>query len=294
MSKQKDIETDIIGKKFGRLTVKSYDHKEKRKNGEGYNHYYSCICDCGNECIVGRNQIKYGNTQSCGCIRSEQLAQRNKETGVLHGDSVKHKRLYHIYNGMKERCYSTQSKSYKYYGAKGITICEQWLNDWNSFKEWSLNNGYTDDLTIDRIDVNGIYEPNNCRWVDNKTQANNKTDNKYLTYKGETKTLAEWCDELKLPYHTIKARLNKLGMSVEEAFETPKQWNEYKYGEGVTKVGNKIYLTYNNKTLSINEWLKELNLDYKHEFFAVRARKGWSAKEIIETPKDESKVRNFN
>lgn len=291
MSKQEEIENDLIGKKFGRLTVESYSHNIKKENGIGLLHYYNCSCECGNNCKVERNSLKNGNTKSCGCIHTEQLIKRNKDNAKLNGDSVKYKRLHNIYNAMINRCYSKSNKRYKDYGERGIKICEEWLNDWLNFRDWALSNGYNDSLTIDRRNVDGNYEPNNCRWVNMKIQANNKTNNKYLTYKGETKTLSEWCEELDLPYHTIKARINKLGMSVEEAFNTPKKWKEYSYGEGVEKIGNKIYLTYNDKTLSVNEWIKELNLDCGHELIPRRARKGWSAKKILETPIDYSKRR---
>lgn len=291
MSKQKEIENDLIGKIFGRLKVVSYSHKEKKENNVGFLHYYNCICECGNKCLVERNSLKYGNTKSCGCIHKEQIVKRNKNTAKLSGDSVKYERLYNIYNAMINRCYSINNEKYNNYGGRGIKICDEWLNGWNCFKNWALSNGYSDNLTIDRINVDGNYEPNNCRWVTNKVQANNKTNNKYLEYNGETKTLSEWCDELNLPYHTIKARLNKLGMTVEEAFNTPKQWKEYYYGEGVQKIGNKIYLTYNSKTLSVNEWIKELKLDCGHEMIPRRARKGWSAKKILETPINISKRR---
>lgn len=291
MSKQKEIENDLIGKKFGRLTVESYSHKEKKDNSAGFLHYYNCICECGNKYLAERNSLKYGNTKSCGCIHKEQLIKRNKDAAKLCGDSIKYKRLHNIYSAMIDRCYSKNNKKYNNYGGRGIVVCGEWLNDWNCFKNWALINGYSDELTIDRINVDENYEPNNCRWATNKEQANNKTNNKYLEYNGEVKTLSEWCDELNLPYHTIKARLNKLGMTVEEAFNTPKQWKEYSYGEGVEKIGNKLYLTYNNKTLTVNEWVKELNLDCSHELIPVRARKGWPAKKILETPIDFSKKR---
>ena len=103
-------------------------------------------------------------------------------------------RIYNIYRGMKTRCFCKNDYHYKWYGAKGITICQEWLDDFMSFYNWSLENGYKDNLTIDRIDVNGNYEPSNCRWIDHKTQCNNRHNSRYIEINGEKKTLAQWCE----------------------------------------------------------------------------------------------------
>lgn len=135
---------------------------------------------------------------------------------------------------MKERCYYTKHKTYENYGGRGITVCDEWLNPqrvgqhqqtkgWLSFMNWALSHGYQDGLTIDRIDVGKGYSPDNCRWVTRKEQQNNRTDNHYITYNGETKTLAKWCEELNLNYRRVKDRINKLHWSIEDAFELPKQ-----------------------------------------------------------------------
>lgn len=142
-------------------------------------------------------------------------------------------RIANTFQGMKNRCYNPNNPAYKNYGARGITICDEWNNKeivkgiarnntkgFLAFKEWALNNGYEANLTIDRIDVNKGYSPNNCRWVDSKVQANNKRNNHYITYNGKTQSLADWCRELKLNYHKTRSRLNKYGFSVKKAFET--------------------------------------------------------------------------
>lgn len=215
------IKTDIIGKRYGRLTVISYSHKEKNKGYAGFKHYYNCLCDCGNMCLGERRNLgKQKN--SCGCIHKEQLIKRNKTNCSLNGESVVYRKIYNVWTKMKIRCYNKDSKDYKHYGGRGITICDEWLN-WDNFKNWALENGYSDNLTIDRIDNNGNYEPNNCRWATYKTQANNKRNNKMLTYNNKTQTLAQWCEELNLDYHRTKARLNTCNMTVEQAFELPKQ-----------------------------------------------------------------------
>ena len=129
--------------------------------------------------------------------------------------------LYSHLIAMKNRCLYKSQPGYKNYGGRGIKICDEWLHNSLSFFEWSYKNGYIEGagLTIDRIDVNGNYEPSNCRWVSRKTQCNNKRNNHCITYKGRTQTLAQWCEELNLNYWTIKSRINRDHWSIEKAFE---------------------------------------------------------------------------
>jgi hypothetical protein len=174
----------------------------------------------------------------------------------------KQSRLNNIYHMMIARCYTPTNNRYKYYGGRGIRVCNEWLETeiypgtrrsykgWVNFREWALNNGYEDGLTIDRIDVNKNYCPSNCRWISVKEQANNKTNNRLITYKGETKTLAQWSEELNMTDGMLRARLDKRHWSVERAFETIKN-------------PRYINITYNGKTQSLMAWCKELNLNYK-------------------------------
>lgn len=115
-------------------------------------------------------------------------------------------KLYNTWLHMKTRCYNKNYNRYDDYGGRGITICDEWINDFKAFYDWSMSNGYKDNLTIDRIDVNGNYEPDNCRWADRKTQANNRRNNVYLTYNGKTKTISQWSRELNIPENTIRSR----------------------------------------------------------------------------------------
>ncbi|MBR6793370.1 MAG: hypothetical protein IKM48_03295 [Clostridia bacterium] len=131
-----------------------------------------------------------------------------------------HKRLYMIWFDMKRRCYQPQNKRYDRYGGRGIAVCEEWLNSFQPFFDWAMANGYQDNLTIDRIDKDGDYAPNNCRWADLVTQANNRSNNHLITYRGETKTMMEWSKELNMSYTTLRRRFN-LGWDVEKAFERP-------------------------------------------------------------------------
>lgn len=229
---------DITGNKYGKLTVTGFSHRNKN-----YRYYWKCKCDCGNEKIVERSQLKNEKTKSCGCLVKE----RATEANITHGMSGT--KIYKIWYGMKTRCYNSVSPKYKNYGARGIEICDEWLNSFETFYIWSMDNGYKEGLTIDRIDVNGNYEPSNCRWVDNKVQANNKTNNVYIIYNNKTQTLIQWCEELGLEPGKIYLRYERNpNISPEELFNT--------------EINNKILITYRNKTQSIRKWCKDLNLNY--------------------------------
>ena len=158
---------------------------------------WECLCECGRKFITIGKDIKSGHTLSCGCYC------RDKNSSIrTHGDS--NTRLYHIYNGMKARCYNSNDKRYIDYGFRGIFVCDEWRNSYKTFKAWAIQSGYSDNLTIDRIDVNGDYEPTNCRWANSIEQANNTRRNHLLEYGGETKTMAEWAKIKNMPYSTPK------------------------------------------------------------------------------------------
>ena len=133
----------------------------------------------------------------------------------------RHTRLYNTWDDMKKRCFNQNCPNYKWYGARGITMCDEWCNSFVCFRDWALSSGYNDELTIDRVDVNGNYDPNNCRWVTIKEQANNKRTNRYLTFQGETHTITEWAQKLNVNRKTMWDRIARLGWSVERALTTP-------------------------------------------------------------------------
>lgn len=206
---------DLTGKVFDRLTVIEFSHKEIDNRGK-YKYFWKFRCECGNEVIRRADGLKDKGIKSCGCYRKEVLKEHNfkiNNPNKTHGKS--NTRLYKIYSKMKERCYYEKYPEYYLYGGRGISICEEWLNDFMNFYNWSMQNGYKEDLSIDRIEVEGNYEPTNCRWSDNITQANNKRNNIKLTYEGETHTLPEWSRILNLPYSTLADRLRK-GKSIKE------------------------------------------------------------------------------
>lgn len=153
----------LIGQRFGMLYVL------ERHSKKGKVVFYTCKCDCGNLKTVRAGDLRSGRTTSCGCYGQKMLEENRK---FEHG--LSNTRLYSIWDGMKKRCYSPKHESYKYYGGRGITICDEWRNNFKLFYDWALDNGYKEYLTIDRIDVNGNYEPSNCRWVTMKEQAKNK------------------------------------------------------------------------------------------------------------------------
>ena len=199
---------DLTNKEFGRLTV------IKETESSNKNRKWLCKCKCGSITSVYGNDLKSGKTQSCGCIHSEQLAKRNYKHGLSDN------RLIGIWRAMKQRCYNQNSQYYYNYGGRGIVVCNEWLHDFQAFYDWAMANGYTDNLTIDRIDVNGNYEPSNCRWATRKEQSNNTRANRLITYNGETKTVAQWAKEKHIKYATLEMRLWR-GWATERALSTP-------------------------------------------------------------------------
>ncbi len=206
-------EFDITGQKFGRLTAIRLERIEPRKGG-GTTHYWVCRCECGIEKIIRKAQLLNGKTNSCGCLQKEKAREVNKTHGL------RKTKLYKKWLDIKKRCYNKNSQYYYCYGARGIKVCDEWLNDFKAFYDWSMANGYRDNLTIDRIDVNSNYEPSNCRWVSQKVQNRNSRHCHYLTYNNETHCLTEWAEIKNISADKIRNRL-KRSWSVEKALNTP-------------------------------------------------------------------------
>lgn len=139
------------------------------------------------------------------------------KNNIKHGMS--NTKLYERWDSMKSRCYVKNAGNYRRYGGRGITVCDEWKTSFEAFRDWALANGYADNLSLDRIDVNGNYEPSNCRWVTMTEQANNRSNNRLIEFKGVVLTLAEWCDILEIPFYVMHHRLER-GWSVERAFTT--------------------------------------------------------------------------
>lgn len=204
-----DKNQNIVGSQYSRLTVQKLAYKKNRRL------YYTCLCECGCKVDIRKDQLTRGITKSCGCLQKDIAKKTMAENMKKYGFS-EHP-LNKIFNGMKQRCYNEKDKGFRYYGKRGISICNEWLNDFKTFYNWAIENGYKRGLSIDRIDVSGNYTPNNCRFVSMKVQNTNKKNNLHIEYKGETKTLSEWCEKLNLKYSTTYMRLNR-GWDIEKAF----------------------------------------------------------------------------
>lgn len=208
----------MIGNQYGRLEVISFLKTDKHGNK-----VYLCKCECGNTTTTTANSLKKGHTKSCGCLQRETVTKHNKSKT----------RLYKVWMDMRCRCNYKNGQDFKHYGNRGVKVCDEWLNNFQTFYDWAMANGYKEnapkgECTLDRINVDGNYEPSNCRWVNSKSQANNRTNNRVITYHNETHTLAEWSEILGIKYETLSARLNKYKWSVEQAFSTeslPRGWN---------------------------------------------------------------------
>lgn len=212
---------NLVGQKFGRWTVlepsesKIYDGKE--------HYYWLCECECGTIRSVKEASLVAGTSQSCGCLHSEKM----KTVGKYHTThGLTDTKIYRAYKHMINRCYRENDKSYDNYGGRGITVCDEWRNSFEAFAAWAFANGFDQnasgtECTLDRIDVNGNYCPDNCRWVDVKAQANNRRSNKNYTFNGETHTIAEWAEKVGLPYKCLHKRLEIFGWGIERALTEP-------------------------------------------------------------------------
>lgn len=203
---------DLTGERYGRLTVLSEHGKRDEKT------LWLCKCDCGNTTFVKTDYLRRGKTRSCGCLLSDA---RKKPKHIAHGDSGT--RLYKTYIGIHDRC-SPTAKCSKHYFDKGVRVCDEWQgkDGYIRFREWSLKNGFDEskpwtEMTIDRINNDGNYEPSNCRWTTMKQQANNQSHNVRISYNGKTQTMKQWCEELNLSYGAIKVRHQK-GIEPPELF----------------------------------------------------------------------------
>lgn len=201
---------NLTGQRFGRLTV--IERAADKVTGSKPKVMWRCKCDCGKEVIVWSSSLVQGTTVSCGC--------KTKKHGFAHKE-----RLYETWKNMRRRCLDPKNKRYAQYGGRGITVCPEW-GDYATFREWAMASGYKDDLTIDRIDVDGNYCPENCRWANAEVQANNVSRNRMLSYGGKSMTMAQWARKLKVTYSALNHRVQK-GQNMEEIVRA------YKGGEVV-------------------------------------------------------------
>ena len=181
---------DLTGRRFGKLTVIGIANK--KKNGKDRHRRWLCKCDCGNDVVVATDKLNRGDTKSCGCLKIEISKEKIIKYGkpnIKHGKS--RTRIYNIYNHMTRRCFDKKDQNYINYGGRGVTVCREWKNDFSAFYKWSIENGYKEYLTIDRIDNNGNYCPENCRWATNEEQQNNKRNNVFIEINGLKMTISQ-------------------------------------------------------------------------------------------------------
>lgn len=241
---------DLTGKKFGRLTVVSRAENYLYKCG-CTKIKWNCRCECGNTLSVFTANLKSGITQSCGCLQRELLGNRMRTHGMTNSS------LYVVWCDMKDRCYNTNNKEYKNYGGRGITICNEWKENFESFYEWSMKNGYKEEksksgrniLTIDRINNDGNYCPENCRWIKQKEQMKNTSKNNYIEYNGERKTLTDWAREYGIHRRTLSSRITTLGYTFEEAINKK---------DGIAK--NSVVISHNGKDMSLSQYAREVGV----------------------------------
>jgi len=264
---------DLTGRKFGKWIVleKAFENK---KHGQ----FYKCKCDCGNiRNINGRNML-IGRSLSCGCMGRENAI---KALTKHNGSKTK---LYKIWSGMRRRCFDKNNPAYKNYGGRGITICEEW-NDFAIFREWSLANGYKDNLSIDRINNGEGYNPNNCRWATRKEQANNTRKNKIIEINNETHTLSQWAEIKKLDLNVVWRRSIK-GIKGDDLIK-PRNYFRQKYFYNFISPEGLVF----NEIRNIGEFCKIHKLCWDTIRTNFRCKKeyynGWKINRILNKKDDK-------
>lgn len=259
---------DLTGQKFNRLTAINFNRKEtffsKNTGKKYYRYYWDCKCDCGNNCVIEAGKLKSGWSKSCGCYNLERISERFH----VHGLSKTY--MESTRRNMLNRCYKKTTDFYKDYGGRGITVCDRWKGK-DGLKNFAEDMGErpTSKHQIDRIDNNGPYSPENCRWATNKENCRNKRDTKFITFKGKTQSLADWADELNIKYETLSDRVIKWG--VERALM------------GIPLRVGPIIITYNGITKSHLEWAKDLSIN-RTTLYHRLTRSGWTVERALTEP----------
>lgn len=242
---------EMIGKRFGRLVVVALS--EKRGNRGQLR--FDCVCDCGGHTTVAGETLRRGRCVSCGCYQKEAAKKANMTHGGCCSDQSNrsYDKLYTVWQSMKDRCFNPNNFEYKNYGGRGITVCDEWKDNYVTFRDFMLSIGFDPkkpvrEQTIDRIDVNGNYCPKNCRLLPLSEQQYNKTNNRLITYNGVTKTATEWAKELGVKMEVIINRLDRDGWSVEKALTTPKKVMER--------------FTVDGETHTVREWAEILKMPW--------------------------------
>ena len=212
---------DLTGQKFGRLTVlKMAEIRTQRLI------FWDCLCECGNYVSISGQSLRSGGAKSCGCLHKEVARNHLLTVTQTHGESKT--RLYRVWLAMRRRCYNPNVDAYKWYGAKGIKVCDEWNTSFPAFKEWALASGYDENAqkgacTLDRKDGSKDYSPENCRWISQKEQQRNTSANHFVDYKGKRITIAELSEITGIPYGKLQPRITACGWDAEKAVSTPFQ-----------------------------------------------------------------------
>ena len=250
---------DLTGRRFGRLAVSRF---HGRADDSRRRFLWECKCDCGVIVAVRGDNLLSGNTLSCGCLQVE----RTSSSNTTHGETKDYKtsRIYYIWAGMKQRCLDEKTPNYKNYGARGIKICAEWM-DFLTFRGWALANGYAHDLTIERKDFNGNYEPDNCTWIPGLEQNKNKRNVPIYSFMGETGTLPDLAKLFGMSDATLRLRISK-GQSIEAAITTPvRQFLEE--------------IEFNGMRLRLVDWAKRLGIS--KSTLHSRIIRGWPLSEAL-------------
>lgn len=260
---------DLSGEKFGRLTVISF--AEIIKSGNGRRYMWNCQCDCGKICVIDASSLKSGNTQSCGCLARETKG----KASIKHGK--RKTPLYNVWTLMKQRCHNETNKSYRLYGKRGIQVCDEWKDDFDKFYAWCMENGYKKGMQIDRIDTDGNYCPENCRFVTLKENENNRRDNVMIDYQGEKYTLAQFSEKFNMKYDRLRYLYIRCGLSIEEIIEND-------YINKPYKRNSKVLYEYKDGLYTLDELAELYEVDIVTLKSRVRGLK-WDVARAIEEPK---------
>lgn len=227
---------DLSGMVFGRLTALAHVGKS----------FWECECSCGRSKKVYAGNLRSGHTKSCGCLLAASVRKTHRMSKTV---------LYSRWRDILNRCYRNATQAYKHYGGRGITVCDEWRTRFEPFRDWALANGYTDALEIDRIDVNGNYEPSNCRFVTHLENARNTRTNVLITHGGDTKTMSAWAVELKIPYKLLQQRITRDKLSFAEAITKPiRRWPKQPVSDKYTpdpNLNRRLYAKRNSRTAPI-------------------------------------------
>ena len=196
---------DLTGQRFNRLTAIGFAGRDRENKA-----LWRCRCDCGNETVVDGWNLKSGHVKSCGCFNTELLVNRSLTHGHT-GESI-----YNVWKAMKARCSNPNNHAYKNYGERGVSVCDEWCNNFKAFYDWAIINGYKPGLAIDRINNDGSYCPENCRWATNLEQSNNRRSCRKIEYDGVTHTIAEWSRILGVNYEKLRSSIDRGDMSIFE------------------------------------------------------------------------------